>query len=388
MEKRTDEIITKIMEVIIMIRLKKKLAAVAAAGMMSILSVNVSAIWNLPMPIDAPPSVNGITYEKFDDEGLFSWAAKGEGYKNYDGVFVSVHPDYTEESIRTFFDVSIINDDQIRFFIRDGVDIDTAQEKIEPIIKELSEKYKIVYNDAQWNHVQWNHDLPYFYGMFNHGDTIEKFRELSDVLMEKLRETGIVSYYYPSGSLRTMMEVDCCYGLNAYKGGKEKLTEFVEKEMPDYRVETKYSYLYDDDYYSGEDTDSEPLFVDEYYVVTNDNVKTFKDRLEAAIKVYKGCGMITNMSIPETAGGAEIGEPIYLLSEEDAPAKATLKGDADLSGIVDIADLTTVAKYNLSNEAYPLANEIAFANADMNDDGEVNGVDTSALIENQLGKLH
>ena len=63
-----------------------------------------------------------------------------------------------------------------------------------------------------------------------------------------------------------------------------------------------------------------------------------------------------------------------------------IKGDADLSGMVDLADLTAVAKFNLSNEAYPLKNEVAEANADMNDDGIVDGLDTSALIENQLGK--
>ena len=62
------------------------------------------------------------------------------------------------------------------------------------------------------------------------------------------------------------------------------------------------------------------------------------------------------------------------------------KGDADLNGTVDLSDLVTVSKYNLSNEAYPLINEIAFVNADMNDDDVVDGLDTSALIENQLGK--
>ena len=71
---------------------------------------------------------------------------------------------------------------------------------------------------------------------------------------------------------------------------------------------------------------------------------------------------------------------------ENEKAVSTLKGDADLNGLVDLADLTTVAKYNLSNESYPLANDTAYANADMNDDGEVNGLDTSALIENQLGR--
>ena len=67
-------------------------------------------------------------------------------------------------------------------------------------------------------------------------------------------------------------------------------------------------------------------------------------------------------------------------------AEATLKGDADLNGTVDLADLTTIAKYNLSSSSYPLANETAFANADVNDDGKVDGIDVSMLIETQLGK--
>ena len=66
--------------------------------------------------------------------------------------------------------------------------------------------------------------------------------------------------------------------------------------------------------------------------------------------------------------------------------EATLKGDANLDDIVDLADITTLAKYNLSNSSYPLENETAYANADMNSDGVVDGLDTSALIENQLGK--
>ena len=65
---------------------------------------------------------------------------------------------------------------------------------------------------------------------------------------------------------------------------------------------------------------------------------------------------------------------------------STLKGDVDLNGRVDLADLTTLAKYILSSASYPLANETAYANADMNDDGKVDGIDMSVLIEQQLGK--
>ena len=81
----------------------------------------------------------------------------------------------------------------------------------------------------------------------------------------------------------------------------------------------------------------------------------------------------------------EVVLPVSVISRSDVAAP-TLKGDADLSGTVDLADLTAVAKYSLSNSSYPLANDTAYANADMNGDGKVDGLDLSALIENQLGK--
>ena len=66
--------------------------------------------------------------------------------------------------------------------------------------------------------------------------------------------------------------------------------------------------------------------------------------------------------------------------------KATLKGDADVNGTVELNDVIAVAKYNLSDTAYPLANETAYANADINEDKDIDGLDTSALIEDQLGR--
>ena len=66
--------------------------------------------------------------------------------------------------------------------------------------------------------------------------------------------------------------------------------------------------------------------------------------------------------------------------------KATLKGDADVNGEVSLTDVVAVSKYNLSDTAYPLANETAYVNADINEDKDIDGLDASALIENQLGK--
>ena len=89
----------------------------------------------------------------------------------------------------------------------------------------------------------------------------------------------------------------------------------------------------------------------------------------------------------------EASEPTAVPETSETPSetkvaehRATLKGDADVNGTVDLADLTTVAKYTLSSSSYPLKNDTAYANADMNGDGKVDGLDISALIEDQLGR--
>ena len=66
--------------------------------------------------------------------------------------------------------------------------------------------------------------------------------------------------------------------------------------------------------------------------------------------------------------------------------KATLKGDADVNGTVELTDIVVLSKYTLSYIAYPLADYTAYANSDINDDKDINGLDISALIENQLGR--
>ena len=63
-----------------------------------------------------------------------------------------------------------------------------------------------------------------------------------------------------------------------------------------------------------------------------------------------------------------------------------LKGDANLDGTVDLADLTVIAKYDLSSASYPFINEVAYINADMNSDDAVDSTDLSKMINKQLSK--
>ena len=70
----------------------------------------------------------------------------------------------------------------------------------------------------------------------------------------------------------------------------------------------------------------------------------------------------------------------------ESKAQPTLTGDADLNGAVELSDITAIAKYELNNNAYPLKNETAYVNADMNDDKDIDQLDVSILIETQLGR--
>ena len=92
---------------------------------------------------------------------------------------------------------------------------------------------------------------------------------------------------------------------------------------------------------------------------------------------------------PVTPLPHSIGTWVYEDPEEETTVpkgeeriKPTLRGDADMNGMVDLADLVAVSKHVLNRTAFPLKNS---ANADMNGDGVIDGVDISALIEEQLG---
>ena len=64
-----------------------------------------------------------------------------------------------------------------------------------------------------------------------------------------------------------------------------------------------------------------------------------------------------------------------------------LKGDVDVNGLVELADVTTLSKYLLSSTAYPLSCREAEINADVTSDGVISVPDLSKLIEFNMGKI-
>ena len=62
-------------------------------------------------------------------------------------------------------------------------------------------------------------------------------------------------------------------------------------------------------------------------------------------------------------------------------------GDVDLNGMVDLTDVTALAKYLLSSVAYPLENVEAYLSADVTHDNKVDIHDLSKLIEFNMGHI-
>lgn len=128
---------------------------------------------------------------------------------------------------------------------------------------------------------------------------------------------------------------------------------------------------------------------DEYHSANFlDNSVDPYDILNGKVDVTKNEQPVTEATTaPETdtVSEATVKEETEVKVLAEKPA-STMKGDADLNGEVSLTDVVVVSKNNLSDEAYPLANDTAYENADMNNDSKVNGLDASALIENQLGK--
>ena len=65
----------------------------------------------------------------------------------------------------------------------------------------------------------------------------------------------------------------------------------------------------------------------------------------------------------------------------------TIAGDIDLNNEQGTADIIILSKYIANSQLYPITDPTALANADMNQDKEINSLDASILVELSLGSF-
>lgn len=144
--------------------------------------------------------------------------------------------------------------------------------------------------------------------------------------------------------------------------------------------------------------ESEQTVSDEVIIngdVNGDGEVTLRDAVIIARKManYQGGELPDNADYNQD-GKVNIKDAARILEDlqekypdnEELKSLKILKGDADFNGEVGLSDLVAVSKYNVNNAVFPFTNELAFINADMNDDDLVDGLDTQALVEYNLGK--
>lgn len=108
---------------------------------------------------------------------------------------------------------------------------------------------------------------------------------------------------------------------------------------------------------------------------------TFEDIVDIANALNDKFSMRIDWLVPVSMASKNIPQPTT-----QSPT-ITLFGDLDLDDKQGMSDIVALTKYNASPELYPITDKTALANADINQDGVIDALDTNILIEMTLGSF-
>jgi len=111
-------------------------------------------------------------------------------------------------------------------------------------------------------------------------------------------------------------------------------------------------------------------------IIADENVESFENRMMMCCVAH-----IVSQKKDVTVETEDITIPTA------NPTPITLAGDLDLDNDAGLADIVILSKYNSNAEIYPISDETARANADVNRDGVINSLDINILIEQLLGSF-
>ena len=110
-------------------------------------------------------------------------------------------------------------------------------------------------------------------------------------------------------------------------------------------------------------------------------------------KITSDTAMTTSSTTLSTTASSSTAPVTTSAPTTTSDIKDIVYGDSDLNGNVDLADVTTLAKYLLNSQLYPLGSDVpgsaerAKLSSDVNGDKKINSIDLSRLIEFNLGKI-
>jgi len=327
-----------------------KLSAIIIAAVMTVCSLFTSV------------SAESSEWIYIDDKGMFDSSENHEKY--LDGRWYGYYLENEELKYVTKLR------HRIEFTV--NTDIPDAQNQVRSIIEkynspcgitgEYSADALIVVKEGECGGI-----LEYQPAYWHYADIL--LPQIRDELIEnnlvtKLYERGQTGYYRSvlsqSGQLNNVynMELD---------------QEAVQKYLDDNLINCTITTQQPDDYVKGM-----------YYLVPDETL-SHRETFEIAVKLYEEFGIspLYRFNSPEDVW--HDAKPYY--QTEFKSTISTITGDLDLDNDTGLADIVILSKYHSNAEIYPISDETARANADVNKDGEINSLDINILIEQLLGSF-
>jgi len=190
-------------------------------------------------------------------------------------------------------------------------------------------------------------------------------KEKSKAIMHKLNEKKLISAFYDIGDI---FQDHHYTPVTYYSYIDSDEVDIINEYLSENQIECEL--MQDSD-------EAIPLF---YSLVPSEDM-TIEEYFSVVTDIYK------NLEIcPFNLTGMDIYWEINGKNSLELNTQIIV-GDIDLDNDTGLADIVILSKYNSNAEIYPISDETARANADVNNDGEINSLDINILIEQLLGSF-
>jgi len=308
-------------------------------------------------------------YTHIDDKGMFKdiYYYKFEGYKYL------------------YYDISLYRAEpiwkQFVFILNDDVNQAEVDGRIREIFREFYPEEN--YADAEY--------MPQIYDTEYHGkeayichfaarmidiqspndERIVEARKSSKEMMKKLYDENLIVAFYDFGETYDLMQYPPGVDWIRYEHSADIVEKYIEENNIDCVIErqgeTGCELIFSDDVKLPE----RMSIAADIYEATSIKCKIWGN-YESTYSIRFGKNALEELSVQTSTSALNFGTP-------------TIAGDIDLNNEQGTADIIVLSKYIANSQLYPITDPTALANADMNQDKEVNSLDANILVEMSLG---
>jgi len=197
-------------------------------------------------------------------------------------------------------------------------------------------------------------------------ERIVKARQSIREMGKKLYDEDLIVAFYDFGETYNITQHQPGIDWICYEDGADTVEKYILENNIDCGIERK-----------GENG-CELIFSDDVYV---------PERLEIAADIYEATSVKCSLwGCYDIAFATRFGKNAIdeLKDSTNIFGTPTIAGDIDLNNEQGTADIIILSKYIANSQLYPITDPTALANADMNQDKEVNSLDANILVEMTL----